>query len=43
MKSFTRKGRFAELMKHIPVHVILSRAALLGAAAYGLESFEEES
>ncbi len=43
MKSFSRKGRFAELMKRIPVHVILSRAALLGAAAYGLETFKEES
>jgi len=42
MESFTRKGRFAELMKHIPVHVILNRAALVGAAAYGLESFKEE-
>jgi glucokinase len=38
MESFTRKGRFAELMKHIPVHVILTRAALLGAASYGLTS-----
>ena len=43
MECFTRKGRFAELMKHIPVHLILSRAALLGAAVYGLESFKEES
>jgi len=42
MESFSRKGRFAELMKRIPVHVILSRAALVGAAAYGLRSFEEE-
>ena len=41
MESFQRKGRFAELMKHIPVHIILTRAALLGAAAYGLESFKE--
>ena len=43
IECFTRKGRFAELMKHIPVHLILSRAALLGAAVYGLESFKEES
>src|SRR3989449_3991718 len=43
IECFTRKGRFAELMKHIPVHVILTRAGLLGAAAYGLESFKEES
>jgi len=41
MESFKRKGRFLELMKRIPVHVILTRAALVGAAAYGLESFKE--
>jgi len=40
MESFKRKGRFAELMGRIPVHVILNRAALVGAAAYGLESFK---
>jgi glucokinase len=43
MEAFKRKGRFAQLMERIPVHVILSRAALLGSAAYGLESFKEES
>ncbi len=43
MESFKRKGRFVELMEYIPVHVILTRAALIGAAAYGLESFNEES
>ena len=42
MKSFKRKGRFAQVIEHIPVHVILGRAALLGSAAYGLESFMEE-
>jgi len=42
MDSFKRKGRFAELMGRIPVHVILTRAALVGAAAYGLESFKQE-
>jgi glucokinase len=41
MESFTRKGRFVELMKQIPVHIVLTRAALLGAAVRGLESFEE--
>jgi hypothetical protein len=30
-------------MERIPVHVILTRAALVGAATYGLESFKEES
>jgi glucokinase len=41
MDCFKRKGRFVELMQQIPVHVILNRAALVGAAAYGLESFKE--
>jgi glucokinase len=43
IETFKRKGRFTQLMDHIPVHVILNRAALLGSAAYGLESFKEES
>jgi glucokinase len=43
IETFKRKGRFSQLMDHIPVHVILNRAALLGSAAYGLESFKEES
>ena len=43
MESFRRKGRFTQLMERIPVHVILTRAALVGAAAYGLESFKEGS
>jgi glucokinase len=43
MESFKRKGRFAQLMERIPVHVILNRAALVGSAAYGLESLKEES
>lgn len=42
MNTFKRKGRFAELMERIPVHVILTRAALVGAATCGLESFKEE-
>jgi len=38
MESFRRKGRFAELLAQMPVHVILNpRVALLGAARYGLE------
>jgi glucokinase len=37
MKSFTRKGRFAEMMARIPIHVIVSPAGLAGAAAYGLK------
>ena len=36
MPSFTRKGRFADLMARIPVHAIVSHAGLAGAAACGL-------
>lgn len=38
MQAFSRKGRFEDLMRRIPVHVITGRAALVGAACYGLES-----
>ena len=38
MESFKRKGRFAELMGRIPIHVVVSPAGLAGAAAYGLKS-----
>jgi glucokinase len=41
LETFARKGRFAELMRQIPVHVITARGALVGAAAYGLECLEE--
>lgn len=37
IQAFQHKGRFAELLASVPVHVILQRAALLGAASYGLE------
>ncbi|MGC9271515.1 glucokinase [Acidiphilium sp.] len=36
MRSFTAKGRFANLLSQIPVHVITINAALLGAAIHGL-------
>jgi glucokinase len=38
MEGVARKGRFSDLVRRIPVHVITARAALVGAAAYGLES-----
>jgi len=38
VETFANKGRFKDLMKRVPVHVITARAALIGAAAYGLES-----
>jgi glucokinase len=38
MRAFLRKGRLSNLLPRIPVHVILnSRAALLGAAQYGID------
>jgi glucokinase len=40
MDAFTRKGRFKDLMARIPVHVITTRAALLGAATYGLDALK---
>jgi glucokinase len=43
LETFKRKGRFIHFMERIPVHLILNRAALVGSAAYGLESFTEES
>src|SRR5213593_16422 len=41
MRAFTNKGRFSEFMKRIPVHVITTNAALLGAATYGLENLTD--
>ena len=38
MQRFKRKGRFAELMRRIPVHVVVTPAGLAGAAACGLEN-----
>lgn len=37
MQAFSKKGRFLDLMRRIPLHVITARAALVGAATYGLE------
>jgi glucokinase len=38
MASFVNKGRFADTLSHVPVHIILNpKTALLGAAAYGQE------
>ncbi|MBV8050842.1 MAG: glucokinase [Acidobacteriaceae bacterium] len=40
MEAFSSKGRFKDLMRRIPVHVITARAALVGAAAFGLEALQ---
>jgi glucokinase len=38
MTAFTNKGRFTQMLTHIPVYVILNdKAALLGAAYYGVD------
>lgn len=40
MAAFVNKGRFAQLMSHIPVYVVLNdKTALLGAAYYGMQEF----
>jgi hypothetical protein len=36
--TFTRKGRFKGLMEWMPIHIITARAALAGAATFGLQS-----
>jgi glucokinase len=36
LEAFRRKGRLAELLARVPVQVITSRVALIGAASYGL-------
>jgi glucokinase len=38
VQTFASKGRFQDLMSRIPIFVITARAALVGAASYGLES-----
>ena len=37
MKAFVNKGRMSDLLAAMPVHVVTARAALLGAALYGLD------
>jgi glucokinase len=37
LRAFCAKGRFANLLRDIPIKVVLANAALLGAAIVGLE------
>jgi glucokinase len=37
MRAFASKGRMSDLLAAMPVHVVTARAALLGAALYGLD------
>ena len=41
MQAFVKKGRFEEMMGTLPVHVVMTDAALLGAAQYGLDRLAE--
>jgi glucokinase len=43
VQAFLRKGRLSELLSHMPIRVVLSRAALLGIANYGLELSRESA
>jgi hypothetical protein len=42
-QAFVKKGRFEETMGALPVHVVLTEAALLGAAQYGLDRLAERA
>ena len=42
MLAFRRKGRMAELLATIPVHVIVTRVGLIGAARVGLEAMRHQ-
>jgi glucokinase len=37
MRAFLSKGRMSDLLRAMPVHVVTTRAALIGAAQYGLD------
>ncbi|MCB0069036.1 MAG: glucokinase, partial [Caldilineaceae bacterium] len=41
MEAFVNKGRFSAMMSRIPVYVVLTQAALTGAARYGLERMSQ--
>ena len=36
LQSFRRKGRFSQMMARIPVHLMISKVGIAGAAAFGL-------
>jgi glucokinase len=40
MRAFLNKGRLSELLRSMPVQVVTTRAALLGAALYGLDRMQ---
>jgi glucokinase len=40
VNAFVNKGRLGKLLSDIPIHVVTARAALLGAALYGMEQMQ---
>jgi glucokinase len=42
VQAFLRKGRLSDVLINMPIRVILSRAALLGTANYGLDLAKED-
>ncbi|MEO8075685.1 MAG: glucokinase [Acidobacteriota bacterium] len=43
MRAFVAKGRMGDVIRRMPVHVILRRAALIGSARFGMELAAAES
>jgi len=43
VETFTKKGRFKDLMHRMPIHIITTQAALLGAATFGLQSLSKSN
>ena len=41
MRAFANKGRLSDLLVNMPVHVVTTRAALLGAVLYGLDQMRQ--
>jgi glucokinase len=41
VETFAKKGRFRDLLERMPIHIITTRAALLGAATFGLQSLSK--
>ncbi len=41
LEAFRRKGRFSEIMSRIPVHLMIGKVGIAGAAAYGLKRASE--
>jgi len=42
VEVFESKGRFSHLLADVPIHVVLHRTALMGAARYALDVMQHE-